>query len=66
MASLGDRALAICLAPSAAMAMTYIANAQSLALAMGNAVSAQQRGQVTAATATATVVAFIIKASQGG
>ena len=34
------------LAPSAAMAMTYVAAAQSIGLAMENAVSAQQRGQV--------------------
>lgn len=55
-----DRAIAICLAPSAAMGMTYIAGAQSIGLAMANAVAAQQRGQLTAGTATATVVAMIV------
>jgi hypothetical protein len=59
-----DRGIAICLAPSAAMAMTYIAMAQSIGLAMGNAVAAQQRGQLTGGTATATVVAMII--AKGG
>jgi hypothetical protein len=42
------------------MAMTYVAGAQSIGLAMANAVAAQQRGQLTAGTATATIVAMIV------
>lgn len=43
------------------MAMTYVAMADSLSLAMGNAVANQQRGQVIADAATALVLALIIK-----
>ena len=48
-------------APSAAMAMTYIAMANSIGVAMGNAVSAQQRGQLIGEAATVKVVAVIFK-----
>lgn len=54
--------LAIGEAPAAAMAMTYVAMADSIALAMQNAVSAQQRGQLIAGAATTQVVAMIIAA----
>jgi len=58
-------------APSAAMSMTYLAMADSIGLAMENAVSAQQRGQVVGETATVQVVALIIavgvaEAAKGG
>nr|WP_197334486.1 RebB family R body protein [Ralstonia syzygii] len=48
-------------APALAMAMTYLAMADSLGLAMGNAVANQQRGQVIAGAATARVLALIIQ-----
>jgi hypothetical protein len=48
------------LAPSASMAMTYIANAQSIGTQMENAVAAQQRGQVLAEAAVANIVAMIL------
>ncbi len=54
--------LAIGEAPAAAMAMTYLAMGDSIALAMQNAVSAQQRGQLIAGAATTQVVAMIIAA----
>ncbi|WP_230943351.1 RebB family R body protein [Burkholderia cepacia] len=47
--------------PAFAMAMTYVAMADSLGLAMGNAVANQQRGQVVADAATVQVLALIIK-----
>ncbi|MEK8030585.1 RebB family R body protein [Ideonella sp. DXS29W] len=53
-------ALAIGLAPSFAMGMTYVAMADSLGLAMENAVANQQRGQVLAGAALAQVLALII------
>jgi hypothetical protein len=58
-------------APSAAMGMTYLAMADSIGLAMENAVSAQQRGQVIGEAATVQVVALIIavgvaEATKGG
>jgi hypothetical protein len=50
------------LAPSAAMAMTYVA----MALAMGNAVANQQRGQVIANAALVQVLTLIlIKGASG-
>lgn len=49
-------------APSLAMAMTYVAMAGTIALAMENAVAAQQRGQVIGETATVTVLAKILAA----
>ena len=48
------------LAPSAAMAMTYVAAAQSIGLAMENAVSAQQRGQVVGEATLVQILAIII------
>jgi hypothetical protein len=56
--------LGVGLAPSVAMAMTYVAMANSMALAMGNAVAAQQRGQVLAAASLAKVLELII--AKGG
>jgi hypothetical protein len=53
-------ALAIGQAPAFAMGMTYLAMADSLGLAMENAVASQQRGQVLAGAALAQVLALII------
>ncbi|WP_239684239.1 RebB family R body protein, partial [Stenotrophomonas maltophilia] len=53
--------LAIALAPSFAMSATYLAMADSLGLAMQNAVANQQRGQVTAGASLAQVLALIIQ-----
>ncbi|HEL2977223.1 TPA: RebB family R body protein [Stenotrophomonas maltophilia] len=53
--------LAIALAPSFAMSATYLAMADSLALAMQNAVANQQRGQVTAGASLAQALALIIQ-----
>lgn len=54
------------LAPSAAMAMTYVAMADSIGLAMGNAVANQQRGQVIANAALVQVLTLIlIKGASG-
>lgn len=47
-------------APAAAMAMTYIAMGRTMALAMENAVAAQQRGQVIGETATVQALAMVI------
>lgn len=52
--------LTVGLSASAAMGMTYLAMAGTVALAMENAVAAQQRGQVIGEAATAQVVALII------
>jgi hypothetical protein len=49
-------------APEQAMAMTYVANANSIALVMSNAAMAQQRGQVLAAAALSKVLVLIIAA----
>jgi len=59
-------ALTIGLAPSAAMAMTYVAMADSISLAMGNAVANQQRGQVLADAAMVQVLALIISKGASG
>jgi Killing trait len=48
-------------APAFAMGMTYLAMADSLGIAMGNAVANQQRGQVIANAAVNQVLAMIIK-----
>ncbi len=53
--------MAIALAPSFAMSATYLAMADSLGLAMPNAVANQQRGQVTAGASLAQVLALIIQ-----
>jgi hypothetical protein len=58
--------LTIGAAPSAAMAMTYVAMADSIGLAMANAAAAQQRGQIIGLTATTEVVAIIIAAGIAG
>ena len=58
--------LAIGVAPSAAMGMTYVAMARTTALAMENGVAAQQRGQLIGEAATVQVVAFIIAAGAAG
>lgn len=50
------------LAPATAMGMTYVAMAGTVALAMENAVAAEQRGQVIGEAATVQVVALIIAA----
>jgi len=51
-------------APQQAMGMTYLANANSIALVMSNAAFAQQRGQLIGATALSKVVVRIL--SVGG
>ncbi|MEM9458285.1 MAG: RebB family R body protein [Myxococcota bacterium] len=48
-------------APTTAMAMTYVASADSMGLAMHNAVANQQRGQVLATVATTVVTGLIIR-----
>lgn len=48
--------------PQQAMGMTYLANANSIAMVMSNAASAQQRGQVIGAAALAKVIARILSA----
>ncbi|MBC7907903.1 MAG: RebB family R body protein [Rhodospirillaceae bacterium] len=53
-------ALDVGLAPSMAMSMCYVAMADSMGIAMGNAVSNQQRGQVLAGAALAKVLTLII------
>ena len=53
-------------APAVAMGMTYIAMADSLGLAMENAVANQQRGQVLAGAALASVLAQIIAKGSSG
>jgi hypothetical protein len=58
--------LTVGMAPSAAMAMTYVAMADSIGLAMENAAAAQQRGQIIGMTATIQVVAIIIAAGIAG
>ena len=54
-------ALSLAQAPAMAMGMTYLAMADSISLAMQNAVSNQQRGQVTAAAAVTQTLVLIIK-----
>ncbi|MES2947640.1 MAG: RebB family R body protein [Pseudomonadota bacterium] len=52
--------LSLAQAPAMAMGMTYLAMADSISLAMQNAVSNQQRGQVTAAAAVTQSLVLII------
>ncbi|HSI50484.1 MAG TPA: RebB family R body protein [Ideonella sp.] len=52
-------------APALAMGMTYVAMADSIGLAMENAVANQQRGQVLADAALAQVLALIIYKGAG-
>ncbi|MBU1253824.1 RebB family R body protein [Qipengyuania sp. DY56-A-20] len=54
-------ALTIGEAPSAAMAMTYLAMTNSIGHAMENAVAAQHRGQLMAEAATFKVLAMVLK-----
>lgn len=58
-------ALVLGQAPALAMGMTYVAMADSLGLAMENAVASQQRGQVLAGAALAQVLALIITKGAG-
>lgn len=58
-------ALVLGQAPAIAMGMTYVAMADSLGLAMENAVASQQRGQVLAGAALAQVLALIITKGAG-
>ncbi|KVD74181.1 killing trait family protein [Burkholderia sp. ABCPW 14] len=59
--------LAVGQTAAVAMAMTYLAMADSIGIAMSNAVANQQRGQVIADAATTQVLALIIaKGSQQG
>lgn len=59
--------LAVAQSAAAAMAMTYLAMADSIGIAMNNAVANQQRGQIIAGAATTQVLALIIaKGSQQG
>jgi hypothetical protein len=53
--------LSLAQAPAMAMGLTYLAMADSISLAMQNAVANQQRGQVTAAAAVTQTLALIIK-----
>lgn len=53
-------ALSVGAAPAVSMAWTYVAMAQSLALAMNNAVTAEKNMQVVAASATTVVCARMI------
>jgi hypothetical protein len=62
MAVANANALDVGLAPSVAMGMTYVSMADSMGLAMANAVANQQRGQVVADAATVQVLALIIAA----
>ncbi|PPU77004.1 MULTISPECIES: RebB family R body protein [Xanthomonas] len=54
-------AMAIGHAPAFAMGATYLALADSIALAMENAVASQQRGQVLAEAALTQILASIIQ-----
>ncbi|AWJ85843.1 hypothetical protein TSH58p_20045 (plasmid) [Azospirillum sp. TSH58] len=55
-----NTAIPLGLAPSLAMDMTYVAMADSLGLAMQNAVANQQRAQVITEAALAQVLTLII------
>ena len=55
-------ALNVGLAPSVAMGMTYVAMADSMGIAMANAVSNQQRCQVVAGAVLTQVLTLIIVA----
>ncbi|MGH8447271.1 MAG: RebB family R body protein [Solimonas sp.] len=46
--------------PAAAMGMTYLSMANSIGLAMGNAVASQQRGQVIGQATLVLVLAMVI------
>jgi hypothetical protein len=48
-------------APAVAMGMTYLSMADSMSLAMQNAVTNQQRGQAVTAAAVCQTLALIIK-----
>jgi len=51
------------MAPQTAMAMTYVAAANSIGMVMSNAASAQQRGQVVAGAALSKVIVLILAAA---
>ncbi|WP_017919623.1 RebB family R body protein [Burkholderia gladioli] len=53
--------LSVSQSPAWAMAMTYVAMADSLGLAMQNAVANQQRGQLIANAAATRILALIIQ-----
>lgn len=53
--------LSLAQTPATAMGMTYLAMADSISLAMQNAVSNQQRGQVMTAAAVNQTLVLIIK-----
>ncbi len=52
----------VIISPAAAMSMTYVVMANSLGLAMQNASSNQQRGQVLAQAALAEVLGMVLSA----
>lgn len=54
------------MSPAAAMGMTYVAMADSIGMAMGNAVASQQRGQVIEQATLVLVLAMIIKKGGSG
>jgi hypothetical protein len=58
--------LPVGMSPAVSMGMVYIAMANSLSLAMENAVATQQRGQVVAGAATTQVLTLIIAAGAEG
>lgn len=55
-----DTELPLAQASATAMAMTYVAMADSIGLAMQNAAHNQQRGQMTASAAVAQTLVMII------
>ncbi len=59
-------AIPLGMAPSAAMGMTDLAMADSIGLAMSNAVANQQRGQVLCNAALAQVLTLIITKGASG
>ncbi|WP_242095865.1 MULTISPECIES: RebB family R body protein [unclassified Sphingomonas] len=56
--------LSVADAPAIAMGMVYVAGADSIGLAMANAVAAQQRGQVLGGAALAQILVLIV--AKGG
>jgi hypothetical protein len=66
MSAAATRSLAVAGAvPAVAMGMTYLAMANSIGLAMGNAVASQQRGQVIEQATLVLVLAMIIIKGSG-
>ena len=60
------QALTIGPAPAVAMGMTYVAMANSLSIAMANAVAAQQSGQITGNAVLVQVLALIVTKGASG